>query len=243
MKRIVLLLLAAVMVALGADARTYALCTGVSNYKQRPGVPPLTQTTKDAKSFAQLLKTKYPDVSLITGDNATVNNVTQQLARLARAAGPDDQIIFFYSGHGAKGVFCLADKDMPYTDLLKIFSNTRCKNVVLIMDACFSGSYADAVQQLKSQNQFKGNVAAIVSSRGNETSIESPIVGAGFLAQGVIKAFRGKADANSDKKLTLSELFRYTYNDVTARAARIDHPQHPQLIAPAGMKELVVWNW
>ncbi len=224
------------------DARTYVLITGVSNYSQR-GLKPLSQSTKDAKAMWNLMKPRYPDTSLLTGQHANTRKVSSALAQLAAAAGPNDQIYFFFSGHGTNGAFCLSDANMSYTDLISILSKSKSKQIVVFIDACHSGTMAAAIKQLKAQGVYKGNIACIVSSRGNETSIEAPITGSGFLAQGLIKGLRGKADGNGDKKLTLQELFNYTFNDVTTRAARFDASQHPQLITPQTLKNMILWTW
>lgn len=240
--KILLTALVLLVTAFAIDARTYVLVSGVSNYAKR-GLKPLTQSTKDAKSMWNLMKSRYPDTSLLTGENANHQKVAGMLTKLASAAGPDDQIFFFFSGHGGKGVFCLSDENMTYTELITILSKSKCKQIVVLIDACHSGSMADAITQLKAKGVYKGNIACIVSSRASETSIEAPVTGSGFLAQGLIKGLRGKADGNGDKKLTLQELFNYTFNDVTTRASRFDASQHPQLITPASLKNMVLWTW
>lgn len=242
MKKTLFVIIALLLCVFQIDARTFALCSAVSSYN-RDGLRQLSQTTKDAKSLASIFKTKMQDVSLITGKNATEANIKSALKKIAASAAANDQIIFFFSGHGGDKVFCLYDKNMSYYDLLSILSASKCKNVVIFIDACESGSLSKAIDQLKKENKWKGNIASIVSSRAGENSIETPVVGAGFLAQGVMKGLRGKADANADKKLTINELFKYTFNDVTTRASRLGAGQHPQLIAPAAMKNLVIWNW
>ena len=170
-------------------------------------------------------------------------NVKAALKKIAATAGANDEVIFFFSGHGGPGAFCLFDKNMTYYDLLSILSKSKCRNILVIIDACNSGSLAGAVTQLKKENKWGGNIASIVSSRASENSIENPLVGAGFLAQGIMKGLRGKADADGNKQLTIRELFRYTFNDVSTRAAKVDKAQHPQLIAPAAMQDNVIWKW
>lgn len=241
MKKLILLLISAV-VCIAANARTFALCTAISSY-ERQDLNPLTQSTKDAKSLAAILKSQSKDVSLITGKNANEANVKAALKKIAATAGANDEVIFFFSGHGGPGAFCLFDKNMTYYDLLSILSKSKCRNILVIIDACNSGSLAGAVTQLKKENKWGGNIASIVSSRASENSIENPLVGAGFLAQGIMKGLRGKADADGNKQLTIRELFRYTFNDVSTRAAKVDKVQHPQLIAPAAMQDNVIWKW
>lgn len=242
MKKLFLLVIALLIAVSGAYARTFALASGISNYGPR-NLNMLAQSTKDAKSMAALWKASIPDVSLLTGSNANTANIKKTLSKMAVSAGPDDQILYFFSGHGGKNVICLYDQNYEYYNLLSILSQSKCKNILVIIDACESGSLLNAVQKLKSQNKWRGNIACIVSSRASENSIETPIVGAGFLAQGIMKGFRGKADANGDRKLTVKELFNYAFNDVTTRAQRMGKEQHPQLLAPKTMQENVIWTW
>ena len=150
MKKLILLLISAV-VCIAANARTFALCTAISSY-ERQDLNPLTQSTKDAKSLAAILKSQSKDVSLITGKNANEANVKAALKKIAATAGANDEVIFFFSGHGGPGAFCLFDKNMTYYDLLSILSKSKCRNILVIIDACNSGSLAGAVTQLKKEN-------------------------------------------------------------------------------------------
>lgn len=242
MKKILISFLLIILCAAGLEARTYALCTAISTYN-RPGLCQLGQSTKDAKAFSLMLKKRAKDVSLITGQNATEAKIKSTLGKIASAAKPDDQIIFMFSGHGGKNFFCAYDKNMSYYDLLAILSKSRCKNILVLIDACNSGSLANAVTNLKKDGLWKANIASIVSSRLVENSMENGLVGAGLLAKGVMKGMRGKADANGDRQLTIRELFKYVYNDVTVHAKKMNHSQHPQLIAPAAMQDYVIWSW
>ena len=48
------------------------------------------------------------------------------------------------------------------------------------------------------------------------------------------------SDNNHDKKITLIELFKFIYKDVTART---DGGQHPQLIGPGSAQNSVLAAW
>ena len=64
------------------------------------------------------------------------------------------------------------------------------------------------------------------------------------------KGLRGKADYNSDKDVTLIELFKYIYNDITNKSSKsvytdengntYHHYQHPTLIAPKALHNRVI---
>ena len=108
----------------------------------------------------------------------------------------------------------------------------KSKTVMCFIDACFAGTAASNV---------RSNYVFFVSSRPDEVSQEEPHwVGAGFLSQALMKGMRGKADYNGDRKVTVIELFRYIYKDVTTRSSE---EQHPQLIASKSMYDTVVVQW
>ena len=90
-------------------------------------------------------------------------------------------------------------------------------------------------------NNEKNNPRYIVflSSRSDELSAESPLVGSGFLTNGVIKGLRGKADSNDDKKITVMELFKYVHKDVQLH----NNKQHPQLVTSKSLYDNVLMSW
>lgn len=222
-----------------ARARTYVLVTGVSNYNE-PGVNDLPQATKDAKSMAALFKRKYPDTSLLTTKYANRNNILQLTRKIAGQAGANDRIIFFYSGHGGNGFMYITDGMLKYSELLKVLSSSRCRNILVILDTCHSGSVLTAMQQLKRSGKYRNNILVMASSRNNEISRESPFLEAGLLTRGLLKGMRGKADADGNRIVTVEELFRYAYNDVTAHTRS---EQHPQLIGATRLRSMPVIQW
>lgn len=83
----------------------------------------------------------------------------------------------------------------------------------------------------------------MMSSRADEYSIEHAWVGHGFFTQALLKGLRGKADSNSDMKITVKELFVYVYNDVQHSTSNMDASQHPQLIGVKAVAETVIVDW
>ena len=90
----------------------------------------------------------------------------------------------------------------------------------------------------------------MVSSRPNETSKsiinrESTPVRHSVFGNALIKGFRGQADRDNDRKITIIELFKYVYNEVTMRMESEDPEmvQHPQLIGPSSEHDTVISKW
>lgn len=238
MKRITTLLALLVVVVI-CNARTFVLATGVSNYGNDD--VNLSQTTKDAKRFKEVMSTQTKDITLLTSKNVTKANVLEKLRALCNRAQKGDQIVFFYSGHGMPGAICGYDQPILYDDIVNVLSSSSASQKICYIDACHAGSMAKAtdtdwtknVKELKDQIFF-------VSCRADEYSSESPFLGAGYFTQALLKGLRGKSDSDNNKEITVLELFKYIYGDVLKRSKE---KQHPQLIAPKSLYDVVVAKW
>ncbi|MCM1021942.1 MAG: caspase family protein [Muribaculum sp.] len=246
MKRIISVFLAIALVCLFAQARTFVLVTGVSNYGNEN--INLSQTTKDAKAFKRVMETQTKDITLLTSSNASRANILSKLKAICNRAQPSDRIIFYFSGHGMPGAICTYDQSLTYDDLVATLETSSAKEKICFIDACHAGSAVQTQRSAAEQDKSalskaikgKKGQAFFVGCRGDEYSYENPWVGAGYFTQAAIKGLRGKSDANGDKNITVKELFKYIYNDVTQRSKQ---QQHPQLIAPAEMMDVVVAKW
>lgn len=245
MKKIFLFLLLAVLTVVSADARVYALITGVSNY-YGPERGNLHQSTKDAKRFKELMELQTKDITILTSQHVTRQNVLEKLRAICNRAQKGDRIVFFYSGHGAPGSLCGVDGHIPYSDIVNLLSKSNASEKICFIDACFAGTMADAKKAADLDKDMvkaitgSKDMALFLSCREEEKSIENPLLGAGFFTQALLKGLRGKSDANHDKEITVKELFDYIYGDVVKRS---QERQHPQLIAPKEMFNRVLFNW
>lgn len=266
MKRLFSLLLVAIAFGIAAQAqKTYAIITGVSNYEGTAN--DLNQSTKDAKSLAVLYKSKGATVALLTSQNATRANVIATIRKVKKVATSADRIVFSFSGHGIANTLCTytsgQSTDMlSYSDLFAELDKCQARDIVCYIDACFSGTAVggmhskamhdnDKAMQGSGKavpdgdkawtNVIKGSQRYIVylSSRSDETSAENPLVGAGFMTNGILKGLRGKADANNDRKVTAMELFRYVHRDVQLHNKK----QHPQLVTSKALYDNVLMSW
>ncbi len=239
MKRYLLAILMLLLVLTGAEARTFVLVTGVSNYNNPASN--LSQSTKDAKRFREVMSSQTKDITILTSRNVTRQNVLEKLQAICNRAQKGDRIIFFYSGHGMPGGIYGYDGAISYDDIISKLSSSSASVKICFIDACHSGSAAGNkdtgwMRDVKSAD----DQIFFVSSRPDEYSLESPDYGAGFFSQALLKGMRGKADKNGDRKITVLELFKYIYADVLKRC---DEIQHPQLICPQSLYDVVVTRW
>lgn len=238
MSRILIALLTLLAVGFGADARTYVLIAGVSNYGDAQNN--LSQTTKDAKRFKEVMQSQTRDITTLTSSYATAANIKEKLRAIANRAGADDNIVFFFSGHGMPNALYTYSGALPYSDLISILESSRARNKICYIDVCHAGSLANAETSSGTPPQNQPGMAFLVSSRPSEYSMENGAIGAGFFTQALVKGLRGSADKDHNRQVTVKELFNYLYKDVVRRSG---NRQHPQLIAPRSMYDVVVANW
>lgn len=234
MKRLALFLIL-VLSLVGAEAqKTYVLVTAVSSYRDSRNN--VTQTTKNAKSFAAKMKTQTPDVSILTSAYATHDNILAKLKAICKAARSTDRIIFFFAGHGGVDNMqtgCIYAHDAPilYSELMSCLKESKSQEKILIVEACHSGSSLSAY--------IDPDVTCLASSRMEEYSYYHDFVGAGFFSQAVLLGLQGKADYNGDRQITVSELYRFVYAHVVGKSNR---KQHPQLIVSSSAKDMEIFD-
>lgn len=227
--------------ALSADARIFVLATGVSNYGDEK--VNLSQTTKDAKRFKQVMESQTKDITILTSSNVTRASVLEKLRAICNRAQKGDQVVFFYSGHGMPGAICAYDQAISYNDIVDILSTSQASAKICYIDACHAGTMTDATKSYDSWSEgakAQSDQIFFVACRGDEYSIEHPFLGAGYFTQALIKGLKGKSDKNGDKKITVVELFKYIHGDVLKHSKG---KQHPQLIAPKSTYDVVVSKW
>jgi hypothetical protein len=123
----------------------------------------LRGTENDVKAMAAMLKTRYgfTEVKTLLNEQATRKAILDGLAQLSHA-GPQDRVVFFYSGHGSQapnpGALnpehldqTLVPADAPFSvpdirdkELKLCFNEVLdvCTNLTVIVDACHSRSIA-----------------------------------------------------------------------------------------------------
>lgn len=240
MKRIFTALIVAIaaLCTLNTQARTFALVVGISNY----GDPDLnlTQPTNDAKAFRDILLTHTKDVTLLTSSYATADNIKEKLTAIVNRAQASDRIIFYYSGHGYPGGLYCYDSQFPYDQLVQLLSTSKAGEVVVFIDACHAGTIGgevgDASNWYNGIEAVKGH-AYFLGCRPEEYSIAAGYYQKSFFTVGLLTGYRGKADTNHDRKVTIMELFKHIYKDCVRRS---DGSQHPVLIAPSTMHDTIL---
>lgn len=207
------------------SAETYVVCVGISDYQN---IRSLRLPENDAKSIAALYKTKTKNVILITGKYATHQTILKALNDQFKRAAKNDQIVLFFSGHGYEGGFCPYDmgskykNGLTYQEIYAAFRGSKASRKIILADACFSGGLR---KDKKSKNpSTSSNIMLFLSSRTNETSIETPKMKNGFFTAYLERGLRGGADTNKDKIVTAKELYSYVSSGVQKISSNKQHP-------------------
>lgn len=209
----------------------WALIFGIGDFADAK-IPKLKYASKDAQDFYQYLVKEArfaPDhVRIFLDEKATQRRILSELGShgLPRLVKPDDLVVIFFSTHGSpsqldsKGANYIvaydSDPDDLYVsgvDMKQIFARlkerTEANRIILIMDACHSGSTAAGGKGIVRTGNFDAKALAeglgqmvICSSQTEERSWESKRYKNGVFTHNLIEGLRTNPGA------TVSEVFQ-----------------------------------
>ena len=127
----------------------------------------------------------------------------------------------------------------PMDDIHRVFGRLQAERVVFMVDTCFSGATGGRTfmrqvtraghlspQFLDRLTKSRGRV--IISAAGpNELALELPALGHGVFTYYLLRGLGGEADRDKDSIVTLSELYEYLEDRVSAHAQREGGRQRP----------------
>lgn len=204
----------------------YVVSVGVANYQN---ISDLVLPEKDAIAIANLYKTQTKNVILITGKYATKVRILKSLEQQFSRAKEEDIIVFFFSGHGSPYGICpfdmkaKGDSGVSYQEIRNVLKKSCAKRKIIFADACFSGKLRKNVYY-NHHNHNDADILFFLSSRGGETSIESPFMVNGFFTTYLLRGLRGGADADRNRKITAEEIFTFVSKEVKERSNNQQHP-------------------
>ncbi len=142
----------------------YAIVIGISDYPGNGN--DLNFADDDARLFAQVLKEKYsfPEENVFTfiDSNAQAEEIFETINDLRKKVTQDDEVVFFFSGHGVRGIAEDEDRELMDEGILlwqgndffylwdgqlkKWFENFPTSRVVFIFDSCLAGGMKDVAE-------------------------------------------------------------------------------------------------
>jgi hypothetical protein len=233
--------------------RLFLLAIGIDAY---PGDLKLDCAANDATALEKALLAQHKASPLfdqvltrpLLDRQATREEILKGLDWL-KAAQAEDVVVIFYAGHGDRdrdGDFQLltatydAAKPKETTvlgkELKEKLAALESRRVLLILDACHSGSIAtDALAgDLK---QPECGVTVLCAAQGNETSRESAKDKHGYFTKWLLDGLGGAAGTNGAGEITLARLYVHVEEKVPLET---DDQQHPVLVGLTAIRSFAL---
>ena len=222
------------------SVKIWAVVIGVGLYQH---MPTLRYTDDDAYQIYAFLKSPeggaLPDeqIRLLIDEVATRQNILQTMREVFLQADANDVVLFYFSGHGLEGSFLPFDYDgfynrLEHQEIKDLLEESQAKHKLVVADACHSGSIlavrkpldAALAKYYEAFENTRGGLALLMSSKGEEFSLEDGGLRSGVFSHFLILGLRGQADADHDKIITVGELYNFVYQKVRTYTASAQSP-------------------
>ena len=229
-----------VIIDYNKEIKIWAIVIGAARYSS---MPTLKYTDDDAYQVYAFLKSPeggaLPDnqIRLLIDEDATRNNILFAMRAVFTRADENDVILFYFSGHGIEGAFLPIDFDginntLQHSEIRDLLMASKAKHRIVLADACHSGGllamktpiHLEVQKLYKAFEDSKGGTALLMSSKGEEYSLEDGGLRSGVFSHFMIRGLKGEADQNSDKIVNIQELYNYTYKQVKKYTASVQTP-------------------
>lgn len=179
---------------------------------------------------------------LLTDGQATRAAIQAALETIAARAGPEDTLVFFFSGHGGQTdrreesaeldameeYICPADTDLPGADIVdddlaRWLDAVPAGKVLVFLDSCNSGGFRDELATRR------GRVCLFASEEDLESFTYEESKAGGILAHVLAEGFAGAADLNGDGRLSAGEICDHALTEMPA--IRISDAAHSSRLA------------
>ena len=223
------------------ELQIWAVVIGIAAYNH---MPVLRYTDDDAYRMFAFLKSPEggalddEHIRILIDEEATLSNIKRTMTDVFSKAGRNDLVLLYYSGHGLRGAFLPYDFDgysnqLYHEDVNAILKQSPAKYKLCIADACHSGSLlamrgsgapdmlANYYSRLAQANR---GTALIMSSKSEETSLESSGLRQGVFSHFLIRGLKGEADSDNDHYVSVQELYNFIYTNVRSYTGNMQSP-------------------
>jgi len=221
----------------------WAIVIGISKYQHysKQGLANLIFADDDAKAFTRTLQSlgwNDSHIKLLLNEEATERNIKIALEAWLTKAGPNDQIVLFWAGHGfpdpedpEKVYFACYDTDIkvPATGyrmdrVRTALKERKAKNVIVLADTCHAGkiitrgnrgvSILPNIEKMRREQNIPKGWIFMVGADTDRQAIEDTSWANGAFTHSLIKGLSGKADGfqsagAKDGIVTMGELKDY----------------------------------
>lgn len=233
-----------------------ALVIGISNYDEVSSLP--EAVLNDARDIASVLQSAdycgFPSTSVrvLLDHQATLEAIRTELAALASSASPDDTVVVFFSGHGARLCSGAAEtsalipvdcrtRDLQGTTLWEAefsaaLAAIKARRLLVLIDACHAGGAGvlkrdqDREVRLgfdeKSLQRLAHGAGRVImaSSRASETSLVMHGARNSVFTERLLEALKGSTRTTGDGLIRVFDVFNYVSEQVRRTIPGQQHP-------------------
>ena len=240
---------------------TFALIIANENYHEVAKVPnAINDGTVFAEYCEKTLGIPQSNIKILT--DGTLNNIKRQLSWICQVIDVykgEASIIVYYAGHGipneSNGLAYLLPVDgygndvstgYSLDELYAELSSKPAKNVIVLLDACFSGTNRDGSMLVSArgvaikakQNAPKGKMVILSAAQGDETAYPYEEKRHGMFTYYLLKKLQ-----QTEGNVTLGELSDYITSEVRKRSVIINGKiQTPNVLAAGGATDWRLWE-
>ena len=223
------------------EVKIWAVVVGVARYAH---MPVLKYTDDDAYQIYAFLKSpeggalKDDQIRVLVDDDATRENIQKAMRKTFLQADENDVVVLYFSGHGLPGSFLPVDFDgfnnkLQHEDIKAVFAESKAKHKLCLADACHAGTltamrspFDNTLRKYyKAFEESKGGTALLLSSKGDEFSLEDHGLRQGIFSHYLIRGLKGEADRDQNDIVTVKELFDFVHSKVTSYTANAQTPE------------------
>lgn len=222
--------------------RLFALVIGNDHFRNRE--INLSFAAKDAKDFAKLIRkasgTLFEKVFVEVLTDASKPQFLKSLNRMARGMHPEDVFLFYAASHGVAqddlyylftsgfdGATLDGETSISSVELMEFSRTIPSLRQIYILDTCQAGGAGAFVPGL-----YDSRISVLARALGMHILAGSKTYqqaidnyeGNGFFTHFLLKAFAGKADLNSDKKVSVLEVNPYLLRSMKAASRGKQEP-------------------
>jgi hypothetical protein len=167
--------------------------------------------------------------------NSRIDAMQEQVLR-SKTSNKRTEIVFYYSGHSDEEGLLLNREKYSFRELRNRINSIPSDMRIVILDSCASGAFTRIKGGNKTQpflvdsSVSAEGYAFLTSSSADEVSQESDRIAASYFTHSLVAGLRGAADSVGDGRVTLNELYRFTYSETLARtetsAFGAQHPSY-----------------
>jgi hypothetical protein len=234
-----------------ANPTIHVLAIGINDYAEVPDVPFADRSATQFAEIAQsLLGAQKQNVIVLTDADATSGRLRGRMRTLLNRLGPQDQLLFFYAGHGVPSkdgasTYLLAqdggpgsyeEPDLQLKHLYHSIAQSRVGKAKIFIDACFSGrsgkdtivfeGVAPITPTVKQSFPDEQRLVVITAGRGNQFSNQEKDRGHRLFSYHLMRVL-----LEDGLKLDIAQIHRNLREKVLNESRRIgpEFEQEPEL--------------